>query len=57
MLSSKNFDDTRDTQEMKKKCCAKQVGLFQDFTLHALLTFALPYSKCEVNYRLVDELD
>lgn len=51
MLSSKNFDDTRDTQEMKKKCCAKQVGLFQDFTLHALLTFALPYSKCEVNYR------
>lgn len=42
----------------EKKSCAKRVGIFQDFTLHALLTFALPYSKCELTTdRSVDEFD
>lgn len=39
----------------KKK---KQVGIFKNFTSHALLTFALPYSKCELTIdRSMDESD
>lgn len=56
MLTSKNFVlHNRYTREMKKK---KQVGIFKNFTSHALLTFALPYSKCELTTdRSMDESD